>query len=1214
MNTESTKLPRIKAVTAVLQATVACFVLCFALNLHAQGFGTISGTVVDPSGAVVPGATVTATQAQTGRKTVAISGKSGNFVFPTLPPATYNITVTASGFKQYHQGAVRLEANQALTVPITLQVGSATQTVNVSAAPPQVNTTNGTLSQVISRSSILNLPLNGRNAASLIELVSGVVSAHNASGGADEGSTKTFPAAVVTSSNGTLPNQENFLLDGGNNVDEMTNVNDPFPFPDALQEFSVQTTNYSARYGQSAGAVVNIVTKSGSNHFHGDAFEFLRNGFFDARPYFATKADTLHRNQFGGVIGGPVIIPHISTGHSTQFFFGFQHTSDHSASNSHSATVPTLAEEGRASGETYADFSNLCNTALGHSFNSSGVCVDSGGNPVPGEQVRNPFTNAIYPYNHIPSSAFDPASVAFEKEFPTYSGTEAPGKIGGTVNYSLPSVQTFNEFVARVDHQFGANDHMFVRYYYNYFDNPGYYKPGNLLEYESFSGIRYQNALISETHTFSPNMVNNLVLNYQREYSRRGGPPGSPLVTSFGVKNVWQPPTGRFLDVSIDGYFQAVATAVAVFSRNDYNFNDVLHWVKGNHNFAFGGHVELSKFDATNPYTSYGSFGFGAVSNRIGSTTYQYPNAMANFQMGFMSGFSQGNYELVNDRAHFPAVFAEDNWRVSHRLTVNYGVRWELFAPWADHANKQTYFSPSEYSSNQGTPQYDLSTGPGTPGLPAGMVLSGDSGFPKYGINDNYTHFMPRVGFAYDVFGNGKTSVRGGFGVFYQDRMQAWMNLSQSSNVPNTISLSLSDPGMYAPTPGTNPGGPFSDPYCTNCAAGSVRNPFPFSKPFPKSQIFPNAFSVAEYNPHTFHTPVTYGWNLSFDQQIAPNTSVQLAYVASVSRHQLVDLELNPAVNNGSGLSTNQRRLYNTAPTVGPCTTSANCNTSYSHITLGSMSGAASYNSLQATLQKRMSHGLSVMANFTWSHTLDDMPLIFLGNTEDLNCCQSYVYPLYPKNAVGVPAAARVRNIKALDTGNSQLDHPIVFSLSYVYHLPKTREGNAFVRGIVNGWSTSGIVSHRSGDALTASMGFVDNSLTDGLQDRAERNFGLPAYKKGPGLGDCPGGKSCYNWYNPAAFSVPAQNGPGTGFGNVVKGSLRGPAVTNWDVAAMRTFPIHRGSNLEFRAEYFNVLNHTELGDPSHFSAPFSSSTSFGTITSTQGGPRIAQFSLKLRF
>jgi Carboxypeptidase regulatory-like domain len=1191
------------------------FIASTSACLNAQGYATITGTVSDPSGAVIPSATVTATQTLSGAVTVVKSGADGIYVFPALLPSNYSISASATGFSNYSRTGIVLQANQAVTVNIKLVVGAATQTVSVSGDAPQVDTTTGTLSQVIDEARVVDLPLNGRNAASLITLIAGVVDATNAGNGANQGNGKTFPAAVITSSNGTLPNQSNYLLDGGNNVDEMTNVNGPFPFPDALQEFSVQTSNYDAQFGQSAGAVVNIVTKSGGSQFHGNAFEFLRNGYFNAKPYFATTADNLHRHQFGGTIGGPVIIPRWSRGKSTQFFFGYQHTLSHQNSNATSTTLPTLAEEGRATGVTYADYGNLCNTASGNSFNGSGICVVSAtGVPVPTQQVSNPFTNVAYPYNRIPASDFDPAAVAYEKAFPTYSGSEAPGKIGGTYNYFQPTNQTFNEYVARVDHQFGDKDHLFGRYYYNYYLQPGVYTSGNLLGYRSYFDTRYQNALISETHSFTTNLLNNLVVNYQREVSNRGGPPGSPLITDFGVKNVWQPPTGPFLSASITGYFGATSSAFAGWGRNNYTFNDDLHWVKGNHNITFGGHFELSKFDVTNVYTSYGSFSFNSVTNKIGSTNYQYPNAMANYQLGFMTGFGQGNYELVNDRNHFPGIYAQDSWKVIPRLQLNYGVRWEMFAPWADKANKQTAFSPANYAANKGTPQYALSTTAGTPGLPAGIVLSGDTGFPSQGLNNKYAQFMPRVGFAYDVFGNGKMAIRGGFGVFYQDRIQAWMNLTQSSFVPNTISVSLTNPGMYSPTPGANPGGAFSNPYCTGCAVGSYLNPFPFSKPFASTQVFPNAFQLGEYDPSgNFQVPVTYDYNLTIERQLTSNMSMRVAYVASGSRHQWVNLEINPSVNTGSGLSANQRRVYNTAPVVGPCTTASGCKTSYAQIIEAAMIGSASYNSLQATLIRRMSHGLSFMINYTWSHTLDDMPQnTRVSNTEDLNPGMSYVYPLYPAGATGIPAAAIVPDIKALDRGNSDIDHPNVFSASYVYALPKLNNGNRLLRSVVNGWRTSGLIQHHSGDSLTAYMG-TDNSLTGLSQDRAQQDFSKPAYARGSGLGDCPAGKSCVNWLNPAAFSVPANTGPGTGFGNVIKGSLRGPGYTNWDGAVVRTFPIVRETNIEFRAEYFDLLNQTQLNNPAT-NNPIGSSTTFGTITRTQGGPRIAQFSLKYTF
>jgi len=474
---------------------------------------------------------------------------------------------------------------------------------------------------------------------------------------------------------------------------------------------------------------------------------------------------------------------------------------------------------------------------------------------------------------------------------------------------------------------------------------------------------------------------------------------------------------------------------------------------------------------------------------------------------------------------------------------------------------------------------------------------------------------MPRVGFALDVLGDGKTVVRGGTGFFYQDRLPGFFNLSQASFVPNTISITLTNPGMLGASPGTNPGGPFSNPYCTGCAVGAYANPFPFTLPFPSTHVFPNAFQLAEYDPSgNFQVPVTYDYNLTVERQLSSSWALRTAYVGSGSRHQFVNLELNPSVNTGSGLSANARRVYNTAPIVGPCATSAGCATSYSDILLASMSGNAHFNSFQATLTKKMLHGLSLLANYTFSRSYDDMPQATrVSNTEDLNAGESYVYPLYPANATGIPAAAYVPDIKALDRGNSDIDHPQAISFSYVYDLPKMHTGNWALRAVVNGWRTSGLVQHHSGDTLTAYMG-TDNSLTGLSQDRAQRDFTKPAYSsQNSNTGDCAAGKSCINWLNSAAFSVPVQSGAGTGFGNVVKGSLRGPGFTNWDGAVVRSFPVYRESNVEFRAEYFDLLNHTELSNPS-VSNPISSSTSFGTITSTFGGPRIAQFSLKLMF
>lgn len=575
-----------------------------------------------------------------------------------------------------------------------------------------------------------------------------------------------------------------------------------------------------------------------------------------------------------------------------------------------------------------------------------------------------------------------------------------------------------------------------------------------------------------------------------------------------------------------------------------------------------------------------------------------------------MNGFTQGQYELVNDRNHFPGIYAQDDWRVTPRLSLNYGVRWEMFAAWHNRLGMQQLFDPAAYRAGKGTPQYDT--------LPAGLFISGDPNVPANGVHNQYDQFMPRIGFALDVFGNGKMAIRGGFGMFYEDRLQGFFNLSQSTNAPFTTTVTLTDPGASA----ASPGGPFSNPYCTPvngayvapCSpGGEVANPFPFTLPFPRNYVFPKPITVDEYSPTGhFKVPVTDDYNLTFEQQLRPNWALSIAYVGSVSRHQFVNLELNPAVDNGTKLGTDLRRPYNTAPVVGPCATATGCAGDYTDIIQADMSGAASYNSVQVNLQKRMARGLSILANYTYSRAFDDLPYsLRVSNTEDLNGGESYVYPVYPPglNTWYPP------DYKALDRGRSDFDHPNAMSVSYVWDLPQLKTGNHVIRALANGWNTTGLIQHHSGDALTV-VAASDVSLTGLNQDRGVLAPGVSPYHRGANPGNCQSGHSCVNWLSPAAFSMPANTAPGTGqgFGNVVKGSIRGPGHTNWDGAAMRNFYVTHERYFQFRAEYFDLLNHTILDDP-NTSTPSPGSKTFGTITGENGaGPRIAQFSLKFIF
>jgi hypothetical protein len=413
------------------------FFVVLNCTLFAQGLGSIVGTVTDPTGAVLPAATVKITEEGTSQTREVTANSQGYFVVPSLRPSSYTLTVEAPGFSvSTHKGIV-LQADQTATVNVALTMKQAQETITVEAPPPQVDTSTAALSEVVDRRRIIELPLNGRNAASLALITPGTVLAPAS---ADEGNNKTFPAAITISANGSRQNQASFRLDGANNNDIYTNVNQPFPFPDAVQEFSVQTSNYSARYGGNAGGVVNVVTKSGANQLHGDVFEFNRNSVFNARNFFANKRDTLKRNQFGGTLGGPVTIPGVYHGKDKTFFFvGYQGTRIRDTGLGKSAYVPTPANMS-------GDFSSLLTAADPNNPLRKRIVVTD---PTNGQ----PFAN-----NLIPTARFDPAAVALAKYLPITGGN-------GQVFYGTPVSQPFDETLARVDHSFSVKDRLTGRYF-----------------------------------------------------------------------------------------------------------------------------------------------------------------------------------------------------------------------------------------------------------------------------------------------------------------------------------------------------------------------------------------------------------------------------------------------------------------------------------------------------------------------------------------------------------------------------------------------------------------------------------------------------------------------------------------------------------------------------------------------------------------------------
>ncbi|HWB32585.1 MAG TPA: carboxypeptidase regulatory-like domain-containing protein [Acidobacteriaceae bacterium] len=1123
----------------------------------AQGLGSVTGTVVDSAGAVVPSATVTLTQTKTGAESSFKTTSDGLFSFPSVSPADYRLDVTAPGFKKYEQAGITVLADQRLTLNVGLQVGSEQVTVNVEANAAQLNISTQTMSQVIGQQQVNELPLNGRNAAALTTLVAGVVIAPNAQ--ADQGNTKTFPVAVTITANGARVGQTNYLLDGGNNVDEYTNVNAPFPMPDAVQEFSVQTSNYNAEYGQNAGGVVNIITRSGGNTFHGNLFEFVRNRAFNAANYFAyvkgvKTVDPLKRNQFGGTIGGPIVIPGLFHTNHSFFFFGYQKTILHTAATSASAEIlPTPAQlagnfnftTAAAPGTTAFNQACVANPALATTQNLANQCypyVSNGGSS---------YTATI------PTGSFNSASVNLLKYLPK-------GDANGNFAFVLPNFSNQGEVTARFDQDMGASDWLTARYFSDGFHQNGVLDLTNLLTYTDQANIHYYNALVSEAHTFSSRLLNNFILSYQLEDANRGPLPGSINVNDLGV-NIWQPAFKQINQIQVSGFFTMGGNPQADFARANYTLGDDLHWQLGNHNLAFGFHGEVAKVDVNNAFQQPGLFTFNAnVTN----------NAVASFLLGYLSNFSQASGQFLDLRGKFVGVYAQDSWKVGRRFTLNYGLRYEPFLPWHENQGRMGSFFPSLYASNTHSAVYPLA--------PAGLLFAGDANFNPNGVPNIYSHVMPRMGFAWDVFGNGKTSVRAGAGDFFDSRLSSVFYNIYSNTSPFITNFNVSS--VEGTTTANSVVMSFSNPYSSTNNA----NPFPAPQPPPKtSPIPPQAFLT--YDPYrSFQTPISYAWNLAVEQQVTRSLLTRVAYVAGHSSHQWSPEELNP-IQNADALPTTDpnynRRVYNK---VG-------CLSCYTQpITEANMGSNSNYDSLQISAEQRLRTGLTVLANYTWSKALDDTP--YNQSSTAIASNNSYVLPIYEPN------------FKRLDYGPSDFNHTNVTSISFVYVLPKVmQDAPGALRYAVNGWQASGLLQTRSGDPLTVLASSNNSSGSGQSRDRAVY-LGGNAY----GGSNCPATAHCKNWLNSARFTA---NPAGT-YGNVAKGSFTGPRYTDVDMSIARDFPFTERAALQFRAEYFNLFNHTNFGDPN-----VTLNSTFGEITSTtpQNGaaandPRIAQFSLKLNF
>jgi outer membrane receptor protein involved in Fe transport len=1070
---------------------------------HAQGaISEILGTVQDNSGAVVSGAQVTITSERQGWTRDTVTNESGLYSFSAVPVGPYTVKVAKTGFRDYSQAGVTLQADSEAKVDVTLQLGASTQTVSVTAAAEQLDTTSSTQEDVIDRDRVQNLPLNGRDARQLIALVPG---------GVTTAPVDQFIASPSFSVNGARQDQVNFRLDGGEHMDTWFGSGLPYPNPDALQEFTVQTNNFSAKYGRNAGGIIDAVTRSGGNQFHGTVFEYLRNNALDARPFFSNEVPTFRRNQFGATIGGPVLLPHYDGRNKTFWFFSWQTTRAFGSPGVN--TYTTLDAQERQGIVPSATPIIDPSTGLAYPTNAQGAYV------IPQSELSVPIQNFINKF--LPS--------------PTLPNNLATFPGGGASDE--------DQFIARFDHHFGLKDNFSFRYFYD--------DPSGLVSYGAGIGpgtswfdtshVHIDSYTINETHIITPNLVNNLNATLVTERH---------LLTPSTIFT-WQqlganlPPADNSAQpdnaVSVAGLFSTYSGFYWRNGRNNPDISDELTLIKGRHTLSLGGDYQWSAIWNRTPYFIDGGASFN------GQFT---GSAIADFLLGDMNNFQQQSANEIDLRQTRISLYAQDDYRVSPRLTVNLGVRWEPYFPFFETRGRQGFWDPGQQSTRfPNAPEGLLFAGDNNPGIPNKQTI----------INKDWNNFAPRIGFAWDPTGTGKWSVRGGFGMFYNGLDIGIRTIRGIYNQPFTRVIAVFDTNIQNPWAAA----PF------NGVA-----PFPYSPPVTAAQdqtaTFAPDANVVGWD-RNFKTSYAEQYNFSIERQLASNWLLEAAYVGSTSVHQFDSHNINPAIyipgtdSMGNPISTTAntqaRRIL---PTIG-------------NLEIESTDANSNYNSLQLRLNKRFSRGLTMDASYVYSRDLGiNVPLgEGGGGTRD----------------------ALDRN---LDYGVMPTDITNRFVASVLYQLPTFKFENRAMSMVANGWGTQAIVTAQSGFPFTVRSG-VDNSLSGTGSDTADI-VGNPYLPSGRSTA-----AQLAEWFNVNAY-VP--NAIGT-FGTTGIDTLRGPGFADIDLALTKSTSIGEHQNILFRAEFFNLTNHPNFGVPT---STLAAGSNFGVINSTVGTPRVIEFSLRYAF
>ena len=1174
------------------------FQLCFVLlilwpvaTLASVG-GRISGTVKDQFTSVIPHASVFIREVNTGLAFRATADGSGHFTFPVLPVGRYEMEVEASGFRKYHRSDITLDTNAALNLDAVLEVGSVAQTVNVSDNALHVETVSTQLGEVITSRQMTAVPLDGRSYTDLLSLQAGVAPATSITSNTvqDVGATVLNPSGDLNPGTISVNGQRefaNFFSVNGSDAEEDVNAGTAIiPNLDAINEFRIITSNFDAEYGEFSGGQISVITKSGSNRFHGSAFDFLRNTALDARNYFSPTRGAFRQNQFGGTVGGPIR-------HDKVFFFtDYQGTRQTEGIDTGEISVPSNTDRtgdladlssGLTGSVGGSYFANLLTQRLGYSVSAGEPYYTPGCTTLAQSQQRQcVFYSAV-----IPQNAWSVPAQRMLQYIP------APNTVGGFATSAYNQMLRDDKAGARVD----ANTRLGLLSAYYFIDDfsldnpyPTAQSGASVPGFDASTTGHAQLLALGSTKTFSATSINELHLSYMRDFTNLGQPVGGRNVSliSQGFANadgtasiVALDPKGQSVEnLNFNGFSTGAAANELIQANNTYQFSDTFSKVLRSHTLKIGGEAHIDQVNA-NPIAQFnGSFVFSGTETGVD---------FADFLIGVPSQYNQSQLNPFYARNKYAGLFAQDSWHLRPNLTLNYGLRWDRIAPWSEKHNQISTFVAGGQSVV-------------FPGAPAGILYPGDPGVSKTLAPISNLSFAPRVGLAWSpqaksggflekaLGAPGTTSFRASFGNFY--------------TAIDALSISVLAANAPYGTTYTSPAPPlFATPFVTAASGQNYGQPFPYTfAPLNSSRSNPDRnFDWSNFEPisgipgYDIHnkTPYTEEWMLSIERQAGPNSVFSATYVGTSSHHQRVLIESNPG-NPALCLSLSQ------ASEVRPGTLTCGANgedTVYYPVAGGQVDGTrgplgpdfgsnalqstigrANYNALE--LSSRHSTGrLEFSAAYTYSKSLDQSSNI----GEEVN-------PFNP----------------ALSYALSSFNVKQNFVLSYEYQLPLDKYLPA--NRMTKGWSISGITRYASGFPVTminngdnSLIGTNPNGINNSSVDEPDYNGASLHLNHNPR-------RNGSNFFSTSAFSMNALGTPGT----AKRRFFSGPGADNYDMAVAKNLMLADSKSLLFRVEAFNVFNHTQFNGPSSVDGNIGSSTFGNAISSTP--PRILQGALKFSF